>query len=400
MKFIWQPSGSVRLGDYLKDNLSRQWTHFRAAVAFIKRSGVRHIAPVLTDFARAGHVEVIAGIDHRGTSLEGLQDLLNAVSPEGRIIIFHNRLPFTFHPKIYLFKSPSAADLMVGSGNLTEGGLFTNYEAGLRVVLDLSDSEQAAILQSIEQVLDTWADPSAGTAYVLDDTLLTRLAAFDLVPSEAVTDSDPVGSERDDGKNRFGHTNLPFVARTEPLAPPVPLPVTDPDVSSSRNQVTTATADASRPHELDVIGFVMTLQRTDVSVGQITARASRRSPEVFIPLVARDAEPGFWGWPDDFVRSSRPPHPRSRTDVRMRLLGEVISATIMTWPPKRDFRLRSTALRRAGHIGDILRMEKTDPVAGHEYDVEVIPRGTSRHSAYLALCRHSVRNSEKRYGYY
>ena len=177
---------------------------FRAAVAFIKRSGVRHIAPVLADFARADHVEVIAGIDHRGTSFEGLQDLLNAVSPEGRIIIFHNRLPFTFHPKIYLFESPSAADLMVGSGNLTEGGLFTNYEAGLRVVLDLSDSKQAAILQSIEQVLDTWADPSAGTAYVLDDTFLTRLAALDLVPSEAVTDSEPVGSERDDGKTDSG----------------------------------------------------------------------------------------------------------------------------------------------------------------------------------------------------
>ena len=89
MEFVYQPSPSNRLGDYLKGNLSGRWTHFRAAVAFVKRSGTRHVAPALADFARTGHVEIIAGIDHRGTSAEGLQDLLEAVSPKGRVIVFH-----------------------------------------------------------------------------------------------------------------------------------------------------------------------------------------------------------------------------------------------------------------------------------------------------------------------
>ena len=391
---------SIRLGDYLKENFGERWTHFRAAVAFIKRSGVRHIAPMLADFARTGQVEIIAGIDHEGTSFEGLRDLWSAVSPKGRIIVFHNRLPFTFHPKVYLFKSPAAADVLIGSGNLTEGGLFTNYEAGLRVFLDLSDSKQAAILQSIEQVLDTWADPFTGTASILDDTLLTRLAALNLVPSEAVTSPDPRDIDQHKKRTQFGHTVLPFAARAEPPAPPVPLPITDSVVSPSEIRGTTAAAGISQPNEFGVTGFVMTLQRTDVSVGQITARTSKRSPEIFIPLIARDAEPEFWGWPDDFVRSPRPPHPHSRANVRVRLLGMVISATIMTWPPKRDFRLRSAALRRAGKIGDLLRMEKVDRAADYEYDVEVISQGSSHHSMYLALCRHSVRNSEKRYGYY
>ena len=108
-------------------------------------------------------------------SAEGLQDLLNAVSSRGRVIVLHNRLPYTFHPNIYLFKSPTAADIVVGSGNLTEGGLFTNYEAALRLTLDLTDSEHAPILESIERVLDGWADLSAGTALVLDSDLLARL---------------------------------------------------------------------------------------------------------------------------------------------------------------------------------------------------------------------------------
>lgn len=58
MEFIHQPSGGDRLGDYLDDNLSRPWTDFRAAVAFVKRSGTRHISARLSEFARAGRVEL------------------------------------------------------------------------------------------------------------------------------------------------------------------------------------------------------------------------------------------------------------------------------------------------------------------------------------------------------
>ena len=194
MEFIHQPAQSYRLGDYLKANLSGSWTHFRAAVAFAKRSGTRHIAKQVSDFAQNGHVEIIAGIDHRGTSVEGLRDLLEAVEPDGRIIVFHNRLPFTFHPKVYLFKSPKTAEVLIGSGNLTQGGLFTNYEAALRLTLDLSDPDQTAILQSIESVLDGWADTSSGTAHILDDGLLARLISLGLVPSEAFS-ADETGDD-------------------------------------------------------------------------------------------------------------------------------------------------------------------------------------------------------------
>ena len=67
---------------------------------------------------------------------------------------------------------------------------------------------------------------------------------------------------------------------------------------------------------------------------------------------------------------------------------------------KTPFELRSEALRSAGDVGDILRMEKVDPAAGHDYEIEVISQETNRHAEHLALCRHSVRNSEKKYGYY
>ncbi len=45
-------------------------------------------------------------------------------------------------------------------------------------------------------------------------------------------------------------------------------------------------------------------------------------------------------------------------------------------------------------------MEKAIPGAGYEYYAEVIPQGTSQHPVYLAICINSVRNSEKKFGYY
>ena len=394
MEFVHQPFQSNRLGDYLKGNFSGSWTHFRAAVAFVKRSGTRHIETALAAFSRIGHIEIIVGIDHRGTSSEGLQDLLDAVSPRGRVSVFHNRLPFTFHPKVYLFKSPTDADVIIGSGNLTEGGLFTNYEAAIRLCLDLAEPDQAAFLLSIEQVLDTWSDPAAGTSLVLDDLLLARLTAMGHTPSEALTAPEP-GED-----TRPVRAGSPFAARSEPRAPLVQGHPSESKASTMDMDVL-APAPVPKPYTaFGTTGFVMTLQRTDVGFGQTTPGTSPRSPEIFIPLAARDANPDFWNWPSGFVADPKKQGKHDRQGVRIRLGGAIIEVNMMTWPDKHDFRLRSKDLRSAGNVGDILHMEKVGPSAGYEYYVEMIPRGTSLHTVYLALCRQPVRNSQKKYGYY
>ena len=397
MEFIYQPASANRLGDYLKANLSapRHWTQFRAAVAFAKRSGTKHIAPSLGDFAKENQVEIIVGIDHRGTSFEGLSDLIEAVAPHGRVIVFHNRLPYTFHPKIYLFKSDTAAEVILGSGNLTEGGLFTNYEAALRLSFDLTDSIEADGLRAIEDVLDTWADPARGTAQVLDETLLNRLVGLGLVPKEAlavpgVRDAmAPQPTATGSGEERIKTESL-FAALAEPRAP------------NTSNITEAEEKEVEKPKSGAVAkGFVMTLQRTDVGVGQTTTGTARRSPEIFIPLSARDANPDFWKWPHAFTPDPGKRGKLDRPNVRMRLGGQIISVNMMTWPDKHDFRLRSEALRSAGSIGDILRVEKVDDlVRGFEYYVEIVPKGTTQFSVYRALCTVSVRNSNKHYGYY
>lgn len=402
MEFIRQPSPFARLGDRLKDNFAKpEWTSFRAAIAFVKHSGTRHIVEALTAFSQRADVGIIAGIDHGGTSAEGLRDLLDAVSPRGRVIVFHNQLPFTFHPKIYLFRNSSAAELMIGSGNLTEGGLFTNYEAGLDLALDLSAAGDAAVLDSIDEALDAWADLSSGVASQLDEEFLDRLTELGLVPSEADlaahterTDSPDGGPGRSD--------ESPFAARPEARAPTPPSPrhrwkKAGPASDSSHDA---PAVEPRSPTTYRQRGFVMTLQQTDVGVGQSTAGTSRRSPETFVPLAARNADPDFWGWPDRFTSAPEALEEPDRRSVRFRLSGEVVDVNMMTWPIRYDFRLRSDALRSAGQVGDILHLETADPSSGYDYEAEVIPAGTDRHSTYLAKCSETVRISEKVFGYY
>ena len=391
MEFIHQPAPANRLGDYLKANFSRPWTQFRAAVAFAKHSGTKHIASSLGAFAKENQVEIIVGIDHRGTSFEGLSDLMEAVSTHGRVIVFHNRLPYTFHPKIYLFKSDTAAEVILGSGNLTEGGLFTNYEAAFRLPFDLSDPIEAAGLQSIEEVLNDWADPARGTAHILSETLLNRLVGLGFVPKEALAapetrDAMAPQSTAAGNVEEEVETEPLFAARAEPRAPTTPSATRAEEVSKPRTGIK---------------GFVMTLQQTDVGVGQTTTGTARRSPEIFIPLSARDANPGFWKWPNAFTPDPSRQDKLDRFNVRMSLGGRIISVNMMTWPDKRDFRLRSEALRSAGSIGDIMRMEKVEDLAyGFEFYVEIVPKGTTQFPVYRALCTKSVRNSDKHYGYY
>lgn len=383
MKLVEQPTG-LRLGDWLNDNLGGDWAEFRAAVAFAKRSGVKHIATRLTDFAESRRVELIVGVDHGGTSYEGLMGLMDAVSPNGRVVVFHNQLPHTFHPKVYLFKSADWAEIVVGSGNLTEGGLYTNYEVGVQVRLELGSEADRDMLENIEGALDGWADAQSGTSMELDDARLESLVQAGLVLQEADMPSLAVGQggSGSDGLAESAEKGAAFEAVSVPAAPPAIQP-------------------AHAPATGHAVGrrYVMTLQKTDVGVGQVTAGTSRRSPEIFVPLKARDAEPAFWDWQDGFEEDPDRPGKFDRKGVRMRVGKEVVEVNMMTWPVKHDFRLRSEALRSLGTVGDILVMEKVGS-ANFEYDVRVVLSGSAEYEATLARCDRTVRNSMKRFGYF
>ena len=144
----------------------------------------------------------------------------------------------------------------------------------------------------------------------------------------------------------------------------------------------------------------MTLQQTDAGYGQVRRGAARRSPEIFIPLAARDYSPQFWGWQDQFTEDPERPGKWDRRGVRIRIGTQIVEVNMMTWPVKHDFRLRSEALRSAGAVGDILRLERSAGAADYDYYAEIVPRQSRNFDYYLSLCTEAVRNSDKRWGYY
>jgi HKD family nuclease len=417
LSLISQPDDAFRLGDYLNSHLKQpEWTEFRAAIAFVKQSGVRHISEALAEFSHRATVRMSIGIDLAGTSKEGLNGLLECLEDRGEIWVFHNDDTSTFHPKIYLFKGKDKADLVVGSGNLTEGGLFTNYEASLSVSLDLSVEPDRELLAQVEAALDRWSDSSQGLALRLTDELIERLVANGDIPTEEeAREIKAKIREAKKSADRKERVSL-FKRVSVQKAPAVP--------KQSKGRIVKAEAAAGQPDSSVQLplpatstisvtksahrGFLMVLQNTDVGVGQTTAGTSRRSPEIFIPVEAvrpvrarkvQVCDPEFWGWDHLFVDDPERAGKKDR-HLRLRYGASTLDATLWYNPGKKDYRLRNNILRDAGNIGDIIQMERGEPGSGYDYSVTILRQGTTAHNAALKLCVNRPQSSQKRWGYY
>ena len=79
-----------------------------------------------------------------------------------------------FHPKLYLVRGKAHARLIVGSANLTLGGLNNNIEAGMLLHFDLANAEDKAVVDNIEAEFATL--PKAFPDHVLK---ISGIAALD-----------------------------------------------------------------------------------------------------------------------------------------------------------------------------------------------------------------------------
>jgi HKD family nuclease len=176
------------------------------------------------------------GIDLGGTSREVLQELLRWPC---ETVVFHNPIPrATFHPKLYLLKGRFGATLFVGSNNLTDGGLYTNYEAATRMDFDLR-SERPTFEEFVEP-LQRFISPEGPTVQPLTQELIDTLIARGMLPSEAEARArrqhefgEREGRGRDVPANPFGASPIPFPPLLtqaergdEPVPPVSPTPPT------------------------------------------------------------------------------------------------------------------------------------------------------------------------------
>jgi len=110
----------------------------RIAIAFLKYSGVRVIERSLDQCLKNdGNVEIIAGLDFKTTDPQSMHYLiqLKKSTPNLKFYCYGdkdvNKNNIVFHPKIYLFQGKRETTGIVGSTNLTGGGLMTNFEANV-----------------------------------------------------------------------------------------------------------------------------------------------------------------------------------------------------------------------------------------------------------------------------
>ena len=197
-----------RLLDILEDETVDELV---IVVAWARPRGLRLLEDSLRAFqARGGRAEIIVGIDEGGATVEGLEmaaDLFDAAE------VLYDHEGGTFHPKVYLARSTSTATLIIGSNNLTGGGLYFNYEAAHVTTLDLALAPDQTVLDQIDSYIARLR--ADNTCVELSVETISGLAAdprfrvqreADKSRSRKDQDSIPLPDGEDDVPKIFGAT--------------------------------------------------------------------------------------------------------------------------------------------------------------------------------------------------
>lgn len=148
MEIMNQPF-TGQLGDRLIDFLNSQEFHtLNIVVAFAKNSGVLRIKSSLENFRKhGGIVNAYVGVDLGVTSYEALTNLLFCTDS---LSVVHSEKGQTFHTKIYQFLGSKNGVIVVGSHNLTGGGLWTNFESSAHILVEESNPKHVEVLRVLD----------------------------------------------------------------------------------------------------------------------------------------------------------------------------------------------------------------------------------------------------------
>ncbi len=156
VEFISQPD--VQFGRILTELLDSDPQPRKVIVvsAFVSLQTILRLKEaILRIHGNGGITRLVFGIDMGGTSQEVLKEILSWHTDNK--VVKHRRPGFTFHPKLYLVEWQNKAEIIIGSNNVTEGGLFRNYESSARIIYDLPNDNLLydTAQQELNRFLDT-----------------------------------------------------------------------------------------------------------------------------------------------------------------------------------------------------------------------------------------------------
>ena len=133
-------------------------TQLRMAVAFAKMSGYELIKESLDSLIQKnGKVTLLIGLDFHTTDPDILRELSKYLNIKGSFELYclsgNINQTATYHPKLYLFSHLyDKTTAIVGSSNLTRGGLENNVEINIEIKTDSSEPVIIDLLDDFQQL--------------------------------------------------------------------------------------------------------------------------------------------------------------------------------------------------------------------------------------------------------
>ena len=377
-EFLTQPD--VRVGDLIDASMHASGvpTEFVIVSAFASLGTVLRLRPkILALKAAACDVRVVLGVDLQGTSKEVLQE----VSSWGiSVTIVKNKLfGVTFHPEIYLIAWKYKVEIMVGSNNLTDGGLYRNYEAASRTTYKLPDDE--SILLRARSKLARFLKPSGAVAAQLTPAYLAILLSLPEIPSEAAAKrARAEGIPKRPPSKVFGY---------EPIAP------------APRAPKGTLPPAPSPPVPIKVAKKAPDSTKTDSFAIQVRAH---HNGEIFLSVTAALQNPAFFNWPFNGVtvpkKAGNPSYPQVTPDpiVDIVVYGAAPRALLrlneyglntVYYATKSEIRITASPLVTVMPDNSIMIMRKSE-APNRDYDIVVHTPASPYYPLWLDACDQSM----------
>ncbi|MEF9385909.1 phospholipase D-like domain-containing protein [Ralstonia solanacearum species complex bacterium KE056] len=133
--------------------LMKHCTRLECLVAFAKASAHESMVKNLrTALARGLQARIAVGLSFHLTEPQLLRTLWK-LSQDHSLELFLSKSKQTFHPKIYSFWAEEHSTVIVGSANLTRGGLSLNHEASA-LIPDPHGNLVASVTQHFDELLE------------------------------------------------------------------------------------------------------------------------------------------------------------------------------------------------------------------------------------------------------
>ena len=427
VRFVAQPHGN-QLGKLFLEELANPQPPKAITIvsAFVARATVHRMKSRLRELHAAGtKVRLVIGVDMGGTSKEVLQELCSW-SPIEVFVFKNKKVGVTFHPKIYVVERDHVADFFVGSNNLTDGGLFKNYEGAVHLAYSLP--ADAASLTAAKAELSKFLAPEAPVAKLLDEEYLAKLLARADIPSELESRqrarTAKVGSPSSVVDDTFGFEPTPGALELPPEYQDLVLTANSAKLTEIKKGGKKAAASGSTKTvkrggimaaeplaQMAPISFYMELNATEGAKAK-KGDKSNIPGEQRIPLPAIWSAQEYWGWPDNYTVSINPGAHRKRAKKDEGPKKEKVDRIYHNWRPiwklslvgdptksvrrevrmyfyenSSDFRFTAGELKAwGGEPGDIVRITRVDDGTA-DFTCELVKKTHPLHAEWAAHCK-------------